>query len=83
MVERAGTVVVSDVIDYSKDKFQGHWHDLPPGNSGTSSVAGVPRTESEIYHSSSGVMKRCLSCSTDDLKPEYKYCPNCGLLFIC
>lgn len=67
--------------DYSKDKFQGNYHDFPPWNSGAS-VTGVPRTESEMYHSSSGTKKKCLSCETDDLKPEYKYCPNCGLLFI-
>lgn len=75
--------------DYSKDAFQSNRH---YGQiTGPAGLTGPPRAKSEYYSvslnpdqafSQAVARKKCLSCNTDDLKPEYIYCPNCGLLFI-
>ena len=71
--------------DYSKDKFQGNYHDMPGNFSGaTTRVTGA---KSEYYSVSKDnhqaiAKKKCLSCGETDLKPECKYCPNCGKIFI-
>ena len=76
-------------IDYTKDAFQSnrHYGQITGPATGT----GLPRAKAEYYSVSKNpgqasseaiAMKKCLACDTDDLKPEYKYCPNCGRIFV-
>lgn len=76
-----------DDTDYLKDEFQGcnHYGMI------TWSTAETLNANREFYSVpknpnmaiSDAISKcKCLSCQADDLKPEYKYCPNCGRLFL-